>query len=376
MILPRRLCGPLRQALSWCEAWGPPSPPPHLLLALAATETAAVEGISAAGATPASRLQTAAADAELLVLGPQGARPHALPPLPAGVTPALISHAVVTALDLQPLVVDLGCVVAPAVPHLRLTGGACGGPAACLSGGAAMDLGRVRALFAQGRAWGVALAAAGRPLLLAECVPGGTTTAQAVLTGLGLQVEGLVSGSLRQPVHALKADLVRRGLAAAGVEAMVDPLTLLAAVGDAMQPLAAGITLELAGAGVPVMLAGGSQMAAVLALALALAPQPRRPMVAAWAAVATTAWVADENGSDLETLLGCIATQWRVEPLAFAASLRFNEGVHRALRDYERGYVKEGVGAGGLALLWELGGGDPQALALACDRLCGLLLEA
>jgi len=375
MTQPRRLCGPLRQARTWCEAWGPPWPPPQLLLALAATETAAVEGISAAGATPASRLQTAAADAELLVLGPQGCRPHALPPLPAGVTPALISHAVVTALGLQPLVVDLGCAVAPAVPHLRLTGPACGGPAACLSGGAALDHGRVRALFAQGRVWGAALAAAGRPLVLAECVPGGTTTAQAVLTGLGLQVEGLVSGSLQQPAHALKASLVRRGLAAAGVEPMADPLALVAAVGDAMQPLAAGLTLEMAGAGVPVMLAGGSQMAAVLALAFALAPQHQRPGIAAWAAVATTAWVADEHGSDLETLLGCIAAHWRVEPLAFAASLRFRGGLHRALRDYERGYVKEGVGAGGLALLWELGGRDPQALALVCDRLSVLLLE-
>jgi len=37
--------------------------------------------------------------------------------------------------------------------------------------------------------------------------------------------------------------------------------------------------------------------------------------------------------------------------------------------------VKEGVGAGGLALLWELGGRDPQALALVCDRLSVLLLE-
>jgi NaMN:DMB phosphoribosyltransferase len=37
---------------------------------------------------------------------------------------------------------------------------------------------------------------------------------------------------------------------------------------------------------------------------------------------------------------------------------------------YEQGYVKEGVGAGGLALLWELSGRSPLELAQACDRAC------
>ena len=70
------------------------------LLLLAATDTAAVPGISAAGASPQARLGTAAADAELLLLGPGGRRCHALPPLPAGVSPALISHVVLSQLGL------------------------------------------------------------------------------------------------------------------------------------------------------------------------------------------------------------------------------------------------------------------------------------
>ena len=259
------------------------------------------------------------------------------------------------------------------MPHLRLPGEAAGGPALCLSGGAALERQRVAALVAQGRAWGQALAAAGESLVLAECVPGGTTTAQAVLSGLGLEVEGLVSGSLRQPAHGLKAQLVRRGLAAAAARDRADPLDLVAAVGDAMQPLGAGLILGMVCGEAPLMLAGGSQMVAVLALALALAPPPLRPRIAAQAAVVTTAWVADEPGSDLARLLGLVAGRWQVDPLAFAASLRFSRGCHPALGDYERGYVKEGVGAGGLALLWELRGGDPLALAMACDHACGLL---
>jgi uncharacterized protein (TIGR00303 family) len=387
-----RLCGPAQQAELWWRRWAADWPRASPLLLLAATETAAVPGISAAGATPECRRRTAAADAELLLLGPHAPLPHALPHLPAGVTPALISHVVLRDLGLRPLVIDLGCPIAPTVPHLRLPPPAGAGAAACLSGGRAMDPDRVKALLEFGERWGEQPGPVGpAPLLIAECVPGGTTTAQAVLTGLGFDVGGLVSGSLHRPAHALKADLVARGLDAAALPRTPQPLPaggfpaggerdrerakrVLAALGDPMQPLAAGLVLGAARAGRPVLLAGGSQMAAVLALALALVPPAQRPQLAASVAVATTAWLAAEPHSDLALLLRRIGARWSLEPLGFAASLRFRDPIHPALADYERGYVKEGVGAGGLALLWEISGRPPADLALACDAACHALL--
>ncbi|MCP9932327.1 MULTISPECIES: NaMN--DMB phosphoribosyltransferase [Cyanophyceae] len=375
MSQPGRITGSAAAAEAWVRPWRQGWRDAEVLVLLAGTATAAVPGISAAGATPASRRRTAAADAELLVLGPAGERPHALPPLPAGVSPALISHVVLRELGLVSLVVDLGCPVAPAVAHLRLPGPAGAGPARCLSGGAALDPGRLEALLALGRRWGERLAPGGRPLLLAECVPGGTSTALAVLSGLGVAADGLVSGSLRHPDHGRKAALVARGLAAAGLEGGDGGAArVAAAVGDPMQPLAAAMVLAAAAAGRPVLLAGGSQMAAVLALALALAPPSLRPAVAAAAAVGTTAWVAQEAGSDLALLLQRIGERWGVEPLAFAADLRFPDPCHPALAAYERGYVKEGVGAGGLALLWQLSGRSAPALARLCDQACATLL--
>ncbi len=374
MSLSGRIAGTAAGAESWGRPWRQGWQEAEVLVLLAGTDTAAVPGISAAGATPASRRRTAAADAELLLLGPAGQRPHALPPLPAGVSPALISHVVLRELGLVPLLVDLGCPVAPAVAHLRLPGPAGAGPARCLSGGAALDPGRLEALLAQGRRWGERLAP-GRPLLLAECVPGGTSTALAVLTGLGVAADGLVSGSLRHPDHGRKAALVAQGLGAAGLEGGDGAaLRVAAAVGDPMQPLAAALVLAAAAAGRSVLLAGGSQMAAVLALALALAPPSLRPAVAAAAAVGTTAWVAHEADSDLALLLQRIGARWGVEPLAFAANLRFPEPCHPALAAYENGYVKEGVGAGGLALLWQLSGRPAPALARLCDQACATLL--
>ena len=359
----------------WRQAWEQGWPASRTLLLLAATDTAAVPGISAAGATPEARRGTAAADAELLLQGPGVVRRHALPPLPAGVSPALISHVVLRELGLlaRTQVVDLGCAVAAAVPHLRLPALEGDGPARCLSTGQALAPARVRALLERGRAWGQRWNPA-EPLLLAECVPGGTTTALAVLEGLGVEAAGLVSGSLREPAHALKVDLVRQGLAAAAAGA--DPVAVLAAVGDPMQALAAGLAGTVAARGTPVLLAGGSQMAAVLALALALAPAAGRAALVERLVLATTAWVAEEPGSDLALLLARIGAAWRVRPRLEVAALRFHGCASAALADYERGYVKEGVGAGGLALLWQLAGREPAALAAACDQACRIELGA
>ena len=373
---------------SWTQALEQGWRRSRTLLLLAATDTAAVPGISAAGASPQARLGTAAADAELLLLGPGGRRCHALPPLPAGVSPALISHVVLSQLGLleRTRVLDLGCAIAAAVPHLRLPGLESAGPARCLSTGQALAPARVDALVQRGSAWGRRLDPA-EPLLLAECVPGGTTTALAVLEGLGVAAAGLVSGSLRQPAHGLKAALVAQGLAAASFEAedltgvahppaFADPLNVLAALGDPMQAFAAGLVGAAAARGTPVLLAGGSQMAAVLALALALAEPGQRPALADRLVVATTAWVAEEAGSNLALLLERIGARWQVRPRLEVAALRFHGCSSAALRDYERGYVKEGVGAGGLALLWQLAGRQPGALAEACDAACRLELGA
>ncbi len=382
----RRLWGNPDQAARWQASWCAAADETQVVVLLAATATAAIPGISAAGATPESRRATAAADAELLVLGPGRHRPHGLPPLAAGVSPALISQVVVDTLGWHPLVVDLGCALAPSVPHLRLPGSLAAGPARCLSGGRAMDRGTAASLLSLGRSWGERMgkARSRRPLLLAECVPGGTTTAQAVLSGLGLAVDGLVGSSLRHPDLLLKAQLVCQGLAAAGLGVPnsqgegpppeADPLAVVAAVGDPMQPVAAGLVLAAAAQGVPVLLAGGSQMAAVLALALALAPAPLRPGLAAQVAIGTTAWVANDPSSNLGGLLQILERRWGVTPLGLVADLRFHPPLHPALLDYERGFVKEGVGAGGLALAWQLSGRQPQALAQACDRACHLLL--
>jgi NaMN:DMB phosphoribosyltransferase len=124
---------------------------------------------------------------------------------------------------------------------------------------------RVNHLWRQGEQLGAGLQ---RPLVLAECVPGGTTTAQAVLTALGFEVGDLISGSARHPPHRLKSALVAQGLQKAGLIKGCGAEAVLAAVGDPFQVVAAGLLVGAARSQQPVLLGGGSQMLAVLALAL------------------------------------------------------------------------------------------------------------
>ena len=360
--------GDATMAANWCNQARLGLEYGTFLLVLAATATATVAGISAAGSTPESRRFTAAADGELVVLGPASPRPHALPPLPAGVSPALISWVVLEQLRLVRQVMNAGLEVAPAVTHDHVPG--CQ-PAACLSTGQALSLQRVRDLFRWGEDFGRnwSLRHPGALLVVGECVVGGTSTAAAILQGLGVDGTDLVSGSLRQPPHQLRQKLIVEGLERAGHPNTVPEL--VAAVGDPMQPLVAGMILGCAGA-VPVLLAGGSQMVAVLALAMVLARthgQATAPLLRS-TAIGTTRWVVQEPGSNLALLLERVHKKLELPqaPLALASSLDFSSCAHLALRDYEAGYVKEGVGAGGLAIMASLAGFSNLHLTSLCDQ--------
>ncbi len=358
---------------SWCD---PSRPLPDLLLLLAGTRTAETNGISAAGCTPEARRTTALADAELLLNGPSVAPRWPLPPLPAGVSPALISWVMCDQLGLHPQVAALGLSLPPPFAHLRCEPPEFG-PADCVSTGHAMELKRVRQLLQRGHRLGSRLR---HPLLLAECVPGGTTTALAVLTGLGLPVDTLVSGSALHPPMTLKQTLVRKGLASCSTGSAVDIGVLLAAVGDPFQAFATGLLLGVVEADQPVLLAGGSQMAAVLALALQALPPSARQGLSNQVLLGTTAWLAAEclqasaSPSSLMVLLRNLEQHFSVSLQAYAAGLRFSNSQQPRLRDFEQGHVKEGVGAGGLTLLAQWRGLPLSRLGIACDRAVDQLL--
>ncbi|WP_199312375.1 nicotinate mononucleotide-dependent phosphoribosyltransferase CobT [Phormidium tenue] len=327
---------------------------PGLVLTLGFTETGLVEGISAAGATPRDRRYTALADAEFMVNGLTSSPKFRLPPLQAGASPALISKAVLAEQGIPLVILNAGLPQPPTVPHVDLEGK----PAQCLSTGAALPLAVVQHLWQQGLAQGELLGDASNYLLLAECVVGGTTTALGLLTGLGVDAAKRVNSSHPTCNHNQKQALVAEGLALAGLPARPHPLEVVAAVGDPMQPVVAGMAIA-ASRTKPVLLAGGTQMLAVYALMVAIAAAEGCDWKPDNVVVGTTRWVAEDATGDTVGLAELTGACLMATQLSFAES-RFE-----ALRAYERGFVKEGVGAGGCAIAASLyqNWGQPELLA-------------
>ncbi len=353
---------------------------PAFVCVLGFTETALIPGISAAGSSPEDRKYTACADAEFLYYGAKPKPKYPLPPLTAGASPVLISRAVVEELKLPLYIFNAGLLQPPTVPVIDLDGT----PAKCLSHGKAMELATVQHLLQQGLIWGERLANDSQQayLILSECVVGGTTTALAILTGLGINAAGKVNSSHPTCNHAQKWAVVEAGLREMGrwgdggvcywgggglggvgedkedkedkektslspllaTPYGLNPLKLVAAVGDPMQIVVAGIAIA-ASRKVGVMLAGGTQMLAVYALARAIAHFLNLPWQSAQIVIGTTRWVAeDPTGATVELaqLIGDI-------PL-LATELNFHDSRYPQLRAYEEGFVKEGVGAGGACI--------------------------
>ncbi|MBP5972200.1 nicotinate-nucleotide--dimethylbenzimidazole phosphoribosyltransferase [Brasilonema sp. CT11] len=416
---------------------------PLFACVLGFTETGLIPGISAAGRTCEDRKYTACADAEFLYYGAKHKPKYSLPPLAAGASPVIISRAVVEALNIPLYLFNAGLPQSPAVPAIDLGGSS----ARCLSQGAAMELATVHHLFKQGFVWGERLGREiqNRYFILSECVVGGTTTALAILTGLGIPAVGKVNSSHPVCNHAQKWAVVQAGLekmrsrgqpeeerreggkegrkdifphpsgrtsgSAALTQsplsgnppaalshshtptlphsqptaiwplrgkasrgdtppgrlwrcanantplssspASIDPLHLVAAVGDPMQVVVAGMVIALSRS-CGVLLAGGTQMLAVYALISAIAQVYALSWRPEEVLIGTTRWVAqDLTGGTIELaqLVGkSNITPNGVTPPLLATELSFADSRYPQLRAYEHGFVKEGVGAGGACI--------------------------
>ncbi|AAP99481.1 Nicotinate-nucleotide--dimethylbenzimidazole phosphoribosyltransferase [Prochlorococcus sp. SS52] len=353
----------------WIDIWSTSISDITSILVLAGTKTAEIEGISAAGATKESRRFTAVADAEFLLHGPTASRRWPLPPLSAGVSPALISYVASDLIGVKSLIAQAGILQTPSFPCLSIESPS-QGPSECITTGKAMDINRVENLFEEGMKMGLELAS---PLLLTECVPGGTTTALAVLTGLGITASELISGSSRTPPMTLKKKIVEKGLQSLSLGAKPCPKELLAAVGDPFQPFAVGLLLGARKVKQPVLLGGGSQMLAVLATALASIDSSLKDDFVEDISIGTTYWLANESlslsigQSAFQSLIKLVEDSFEVSLLGLSAGLRFTKSSKQVLRDYEIGYVKEGVGAGAFVLLAQNNGVSCKKLIEECE---------
>lgn len=313
------------------------------LLCMSNTKTANIEGITQAG-IPGLLHLTPTLDAEFITIGEVRSL-GSIAATPKGVpTPALITRAVHL---LHPFceieLIELGLEIAPQLEHFTMhTFGIT--PSNAISEGASIPAAEV---FEKGIQFAQELHCKGEYIILGESVPAGTTTALATALALGYDAKEKFSSSFKNTPNNIRQSVIDQALA--HVNESDDLFEILSHVGDNMLIFNAGLILGLQNRDIKVVLAGGTQMACVLLIINRILQMMEGELDSSKIALCTTKWVAEDTNSDIKALLEM--NDFQVN--AYYADFDFSLTSHPALKLYDEGEAKEGVGAGG-ALMYAL----------------------
>lgn len=312
---------------------------PLFICVISYTDTSVIPGITAAGVNVDFIKFTPAADSEFLYYGFCKCIDK-VPITPEGnPTPAIITRAALQLADIPFQVVDAGSRIKPSIPYLSFGIG----PGHNIESGLAVDATDVKKAFEYGLLLGKQLGKSSDLIILGESIPGGTTTALGVLYALGIDAKFKVSSSMQANPHHLKNMVIKHSLQKSRIsfgELRNNPLEAVACLGDPMMPSVAGISYGVLAVGGKVLLAGGTQMTAVLAILKSLGVKMTE------LCIGTTVYVAYDYSSDLAALVNSISTEVPV----FAADLHMGDSIIPGLEAFARGFVKDGVGAGGTSI--------------------------
>jgi len=297
------------------------------LLAGSVTQTCEIEGITQAGIPGLIHL-TPTLDAEFVDSGKLFSL-DAMVKTPKGVpTPAIITRAVklLSGFDFES--VDLGLRVKPQVTTLHHQDIQ---ESKSIQKGANID---AKTLIKKGEAFAASYTHPNELLILGESTPSGTTTAYAVAKALGYKSDGYFSSSFLDAPQSLKERVVSEALTHTKDK---DIYETLGSVSDNMLLFCAGFVSAYSQKS-PIILGGGTQMAALLLIVDALKLNINTHNVA----LMTTKWVYDDIHSDIKGLL----SQMDFEIDGYYADFTFEHASIPILKSYDKGEAKEGVGAG------------------------------
>ena len=298
-------------------------------LVISYTATSEIPGITIAGEHPDLIKFTGPADAEFIHYG-HCKSISVIPMTPDGKpTPALLTKTALEAASISSIIINAGSKVSPKLPFIDMN----------LDYGKniakepALSMEEVGKAVEYGRIIGRFLGASTDCVVVGESIPGGTTTALGVLEGFG--IKGLVSSSMPENPVGLKVQTVKDALKRLQSK---DPFEIISQLGDPMIPTVAGI-LSTASELSRVILAGGTQMAAVLAFAKSMGFEGKNT------ALGTTSYVTDDKSANLIETVSQI-----LDIPILVAKLKLAESSISGLRSYAEGFVKEGAGAGGASI--------------------------
>lgn len=330
---------------------------PVFLLTIGTTDTSLIEGISGAGPSAELTLYTPASDAEFMVLGEVRcceAPAETVVGDAAAPTPAKLTKAALQIGNIPFVIVDAGSKIKPDLDYVNL----------------GKDYGRdIRTgkgvlnpleIFENAKDLGNELSLRHEMLIIGESIAAGTTTALGVLKALGYEANEKVSGSMPHNPHDLKLNVVNEGLENAGIEiGKADAMQAIGAVGDPTIPAIAGLVL---GSDIPIILAGGTQMAATCAVIKSIQPSFDFSRIN----LATTVFVASDETADLFGILKQIDDNITVN----VVDPRFEDSEHEGLKNYLKGFVKEGAGAGGAMYTALVLGNSVEKLRRKIEKVC------
>lgn len=322
----------------------------RLILVAGSTETATIDGISAAGSDPKLMAHTPGSDAEIVEYGAP-VRAPVVPVSPTGCpTPAAVTRACRSVANFETLTVDGGLAEATGAPTVSV------GARAGSDVREPDPVPSAPGAFAAARQFGEKLP--DEEIVVGETIPGGTTTALGVLRALG--EDWTVSSSLPENPLSLKTRVVREGLVASDLatgDCAGDPGRALRRMGDPVLATVAGLTVGALTTGTRVTLGGGTQL-------LAAAAVVRHTGLEAPLSLATTSYIADDV-PDLPSACGALDVGLTVTDPGFDD----REGT--PLDRYVAGEAKEGAGMGGALLLADRAG----ALEAVADETLAVVDE-
>jgi len=295
-------------------------------LVISYTETSEIPGITVAGSNSDFIKFTSPADSEYLLYGTCKCI-DSVPMTPDGKpTPAILTKVALESASIPHVVINAGSKIIPDIPFFE-TGLNHGKN---IQNEPALDRYYVLRAVEHGRIIGRTLGAVTDCLVIGESLPAGTTTAMAVLKGF--DIDAKVSSSIPENPIELKNKVVNDALKRSKSK---DAYDVIANLGDPMIPLVAGM-LGTASQTCKVLLAGGTQMAAVLAFAHTTGFNENN------IAIGTTSYIVNDNSANFLDTIKEIADI----PILIINPKLENSKIH-GLKSYSEGFVKEGVGAGG-----------------------------
>jgi len=330
------------------------------MLAMSNTATAHIAGITQAG-IPGMIHLTPVLDAEFLATGEVRSLPN-VAETPKGVpTPALITRGVHLLSPYSHIeLLDLGLEVQPKgddlnIYHFDIK------PSQSIAEGANID---AKTLFEKGVTFGKSYECKDDYLILGESVPSGTTTATATALALGYNAKSLFSSSFKDVPNNIREETIAKALA--HVESETDLFDILGSVADNMLIFNAGFILGV-NARFPIVLAGGTQMACVLLVANSISHYMGAEVNSSKLALCTTKWVAEDDNSDIKALLKMLDFPIN----AYYTDFDFSLSEHPALKLYDEGEAKEGVGAGGALMFGALNGVSKEDITRKVEGFLG-----